>query len=75
MIDCEIQHTSCESKWFKKYRAGVPEYSNFFIKEDKDNIPHDNLHMYNEFETMAENIMVLTTFALEKPDLNYANLV
>ncbi len=73
MVDSEFHHTSCESKWFKKYRAGVDEYNNYFIKVDADKVANNSELKLSEFETMKDNIMVLTSFGLEKPDLNYAN--
>lgn len=77
MFDAVINHVSRESKWFRRFLQGDPEYQDYFIEVDDSwdlsevVRPRDN-SLVTEVE--GEEVRRLwTTFSEDQIDLNYAN--
>jgi glycosidase len=78
MYDFVANHISSESKWFKKFLAGDPHFTDFFIQQE----PSDKLSnvirprakpLLTEVETEEGHKHVWTTFSEDQVDLNYDN--
>jgi sucrose phosphorylase len=79
MFDAVINHVSVSSRYFQKYLAGDPDYSQFFIeKEEGKNyqnvIRPRTLPLFTKFRKKDGNeVEVWTTFSEDQADLNYHN--
>ncbi len=78
MTDLVLNHVSAESRWFKGFLRGEPEYADYFITVE-DGVDLSKvvrpraLPLLTEFETAAGRKNVWTTFSADQVDLNYAN--
>ncbi len=79
MADAVINHLSSQSRWFKEYLAGNPEFADFFIDCDPDTDlsavvrPRISplLTCYNDASGRDRHIW--TTFSADQVDLNFRN--
>lgn len=78
MFDAVINHISAQSKWFRAYVEGDPEYEDFFIEADPDldysmvTRPRA-LPLLTPFETKMGKKHLWTTFSADQIDLNFAS--
>lgn len=78
MFDAVVNHVSAQSDWFKRFIAGDPRYSNFFITVDGNPdlsqvVRPRTTPLLTEFQTVTGPKKVWTTFSAEQVDLNYKN--
>ncbi|MBD3354501.1 sugar phosphorylase [Candidatus Woesearchaeota archaeon] len=74
MFDFVLNHMSANSRWFKKFLKGNPNYKNYFIEIDKGRDLSDVFRarkspLVHRFD--GKNIW--TTFSKDQVDLNYKN--
>jgi len=79
MADAVINHMSSQSRWFKQYLAGNPEFADFFIDYD----PHEDLSAVVRPRTSplltcykdasGSDRHIWTTFSADQVDLNFRN--
>lgn len=78
MFDAVINHISAQSEWFQRFKAGDPEYRDFFISVDPTTdlsqvVRPRNLPLLTPVETPRGIEHVWTTFSADQIDLNFAN--
>ncbi|QQE79672.1 sugar phosphorylase [Alicyclobacillus sp. SO9] len=76
MFDAVVNHVSSQSNWFKKYLAGDPQYSDFFIERDfqknYSNVARPrSSSLFSQYETHLGTKHLWTTFSSDQIDLNY----
>lgn len=79
MFDAVINHISAHSEWFQRFKAGDPEYRNFFIRVDPTTdlsqvVRPRNLPLLTPVETARGTEHVWTTFSADQIDLNFASV-
>ncbi|RPI54383.1 MAG: sugar phosphorylase [Chloroflexi bacterium] len=81
MFDAVLNHVSRQSPWFQAFRAGDPEYKDWFIAlEPGAPVTWQNqvvrpraLPLLTPVQTAAGERLVWTTFSADQIDLNYAH--
>lgn len=78
MFDAVINHISRESEWFQRFKAGDPEYQDFFITVEEGTDLSDVVRprakpLLTRVETAEGENLVWTTFSPDQIDLNFAN--
>ncbi|MGD8872326.1 MAG: alpha-amylase family glycosyl hydrolase, partial [Gemmatimonadota bacterium] len=83
MFDGVVNHASRESRWFEEWRAGHPDYADYFLEFDSpDDIPFDDLRkilrprttpLLSPTTTVNGPRWVWTTFSEDQVDLNFGN--
>lgn len=78
MGDLVLNHCSVKSDAFKKYLAGDPKYSRYFIEADKDSdlsaVVRPRTHpLLTPYETKEGIKHIWTTFSADQVDLNFAH--
>ena len=78
MFDAVINHISRESAWFRRFKAGDPEYRDFFITVDEGTdlsgvVRPRAKPLLTRVETAEGETLVWTTFSPDQIDLNFAN--
>jgi glucosylglycerate phosphorylase len=78
MVDAVVNHVSASSEWFRRWRAGDPDFEDFFIVLDPGTYLADVTRprasaLLTPFETVDGTRHVWTTFSADQVDLNYAN--
>ncbi len=78
MFDAVINHISAQSDWFRRFLAGDPAFSDFFIVVEPGTdlsqvVRPRALPLLTAVETAAGERLVWTTFSADQVDLNYAN--
>lgn len=83
MFDGVVNHVSRESRWFEEWRAGHPDYRDFFLAfEAPDAIPEDDFRkilrprtspLLSATTTVDGPRWVWTTFSEDQVDLNFGN--
>jgi sucrose phosphorylase len=83
MFDAVVNHVSRESRWFEEWRAGHPDYEDYFIAFDSpDAIPAEDLKkilrprtspLLSKTSTISGPKWVWTTFSEDQVDLNFTN--
>lgn len=83
MFDGVVNHVSAQSRWFREFLNGNPEYEDFFISfSTKEAISPDHLRLIlrprtssllTAFPTLRGVKHVWTTFSPDQIDLNYRN--
>jgi len=81
MVDAVVNHVSRQSPWFRAFRAGDPEYEDWFIALDPDApltwlsqvVRPRALPLLTPVQTAAGPRLVWTTFSADQIDLNYAH--
>ncbi len=78
MVDMVINHISRESKWFKGFLNGDPEYRDYFIQPDdswdlSQVVRPRTSPLLTEVETIKGPAKVWTTFSADQVDLNFSN--
>jgi sucrose phosphorylase len=78
MFDAVINHISRESEWFQRFKAGDPEYQDFFITVEEGTDLSDVVRprakpLLTRVETAEGEKLVWTTFSPDQIDLNFAN--
>ncbi len=82
MFDAVINHISAESAWFERFKAGDPEYEDFFIVVDPETTESGALSdvvrprarpLLTPVETAEGEKLVWTTFSDDQIDLNFSN--
>lgn len=83
MFDGVINHVSAESRWFREFRHGNPEYEDFFITfSSREAVSDEHLKLVmrprssdllTPYSTIHGQKYVWTTFSPDQIDLNYHN--
>ncbi|MDI6796088.1 MAG: sugar phosphorylase [Desulfatibacillaceae bacterium] len=83
MFDAVFNHVSSKCRWFDEFRAGNPDFADFFIVfSTKSELTRDQLAvitrpratpLLTEFLTLNGPRWVWTTFSEDQVDLNYKN--
>jgi sucrose phosphorylase len=78
MFDLVINHISRQSEWFQGFKAGDPEYADFFITVEPETDLSDVVRprakpLLTPVETAEGEQHVWTTFSPDQIDLNFAN--
>ena len=81
MVDAVVNHVSRQSPWFQAFRAGDPEYEDWFIALDPDAplpwlsqvVRPRALPLLTPVQTAAGPRLLWTTFSADQIDLNYAH--
>ncbi len=83
MFDGVINHVSAKSYWFQQFRAGNPEFEDFFtVFSTRDALTEEQLQMIlrprmtpvlTEYSTIHGPRWVWTTFSADQIDLNFKN--
>ncbi len=78
MFDAVINHISARSAWFEAFKAGDPDYRDFFITVSPDAdlsqvVRPRSLPLLTEVDTAHGPQHVWTTFSDDQIDLNYAS--
>lgn len=78
MFDAVFNHLSAQSKWFRRFVAGDPAFSDFFVTVEGDPdlsavVRPRALPLLTTFQTAAGPQKVWTTFSADQVDLNVQN--
>ncbi|MBT8090420.1 MAG: sugar phosphorylase [Gammaproteobacteria bacterium] len=79
MADAVINHMSSQSRWFKEYLAGNPEFADFFIDYDPDEDlsavvrPRTSPLLSCYKDASGRDRHIWTTFSADQVDLNFRN--
>lgn len=81
MFDAVFNHISCQSRWFREFRAGHPDFQNHFTTfSSREEISEDHLRLIlrprtsdllTVYETLGGPRWVWTTFSADQVDLNF----
>lgn len=83
MFDGVINHVSAESRWFREFRAGNPDYRDHFMAfSTREAVSEEHLRLImrprasdllTPFQTLEGTRYVWTTFGPDQVDLDYGN--
>jgi sucrose phosphorylase len=78
MFDAVINHTSCQSVWFKSFTRGITPYDEYYIVADPSVdlsmvVRPRALPLLTPVETSSGTTYVWTTFSNDQIDLNYSS--
>lgn len=81
MFDAVFNHISCQSRWFREYRAGHPDFRDHFTTfSSREEIGEDHLRLIlrprtsdllTPYDTLDGRRWVWTTFSADQVDLNF----
>jgi len=77
VMDLVVNHTSADHEWFKKSRAGDPEYEDYYIWRESEDGPPNNWESFFggsawEYDDERE-AYYLHLYDTSQPDLNWRN--